>query len=140
VLNIWKDFKVLSCFIQKWIQYPCLFGSQFLYLQAIIVSVLLILSSFQCCGPSFIFCLDYGILYPRRDRNFAVRKLYWFGFRVVGILQTFYSRAVIQRTIVDSPAFFEHGLAEKIVVCADTTRVPKISMRIRGIFVWRCLN
>jgi hypothetical protein len=50
--------------------------------------------------------------------------LFWFGLRVVGFLQTFYSRAVIQRTIVDSPAFLEHSLAEKIAVCAQTTRDP----------------
>jgi hypothetical protein len=37
--------------------------------------------------------------------------LFWFGLRDVGIL---YSRAVIQRTIDVSPAFFEHGSAEKI--------------------------
>jgi hypothetical protein len=39
--------------------------------------------------------------------------LFWFGLRDVGIL---YSRAVIQRTIDVSPAFFEHGSAEKITV------------------------
>jgi hypothetical protein len=50
--------------------------------------------------------------------------LYFFGLRVVGFLQIFYSRAVIQRKIVDSPAFLEHGLAEKIAVCAQTTRDP----------------
>jgi hypothetical protein len=64
------------------------------------------------------FCLDYGILYLSRDLNFAGRELQWFGLRVVGFLQTFYSQAVIQRTIVDSPAFLEHGLVEKIAVCA----------------------
>jgi hypothetical protein len=41
------------------------------------------------------FCLDYGILYPSRDPNFAGKELLWFGLRVFGILQTFYSRAVI---------------------------------------------
>jgi hypothetical protein len=40
----------------------------------------------------------------------------------VGILPIFYSRAIIQRTIVDSPAFLEHGSAEKIAVCAHTNR------------------
>jgi hypothetical protein len=50
--------------------------------------------------------------------------LVWFRFWDVGILQIFYSRAVIQRTIVDSPSFLEHGLAEKIKVCAHSTRVP----------------
>ena len=39
--------------------------------------------------------------------------------RDVGIL---YSRAVIQRTIVVSPAFLEHGSAEKITVGAHTVQ------------------
>jgi hypothetical protein len=39
--------------------------------------------------------------------------LFWFGLRNVGIL---YSLAVIQRTIYISPAFLEHGSAEKITV------------------------
>jgi hypothetical protein len=47
-----------------------------------------------------------------------------FGFRDVGIFQIFYSRAVIQRTIVDFPAFLEHGSAEKIAVGAHTNRDP----------------
>jgi hypothetical protein len=38
---------------------------------------------------------------------------YWFGWRDVGVL---YSRAVIQRTIDVSPAFLEHGSAEKIAI------------------------
>ncbi len=33
--------------------------------------------------------------------------LFWFGLRDVGILQIFYSRAVIQRTIVDFTVFSE---------------------------------
>jgi hypothetical protein len=47
--------------------------------------------------------------------------LFWFGLRYVGIL---HSRAVIQRTIVDFPAFLEHGSAEKIAVCGHTNRDP----------------
>jgi hypothetical protein len=43
--------------------------------------------------------------------------LFWFGLRNDGIL---YLQAAIQRTIVDSPAFLEHGLAEKIAVCGHT--------------------
>jgi hypothetical protein len=39
-------------------------------------------------------------------------------------LQIFFSQAVIQRTIVDSPAFLETGLVEKIAVCDHTTRDP----------------
>jgi hypothetical protein len=47
--------------------------------------------------------------------------LFWFGLRDVKILQIFYSRAVIQRTVVDFPTFLESGLAEKIAV--STTRL-----------------
>jgi hypothetical protein len=47
--------------------------------------------------------------------------LLWFGLQNDGIL---YLQAAIQRTIVDSPAFLEHGSAEKIVVCGHTTRDP----------------
>jgi hypothetical protein len=39
-------------------------------------------------------------------------------------LQIFFSQAVIQGPIVDSPAFLETGLAEKISVCDHTTRDP----------------
>jgi hypothetical protein len=47
--------------------------------------------------------------------------LFWLGLRDVG---KFYSRAVIQRTIVNFPAFLEHGLVVKIAVCAHTNRDP----------------
>jgi hypothetical protein len=40
-------------------------------------------------------------------------SLFWFGLRDVGIL---FSRAGIQRTIDVSPAYLEHGSAEKIAV------------------------
>jgi hypothetical protein len=46
---------------------------------------------------------------------------FWFGLRIVGFL---HSQAVISRTIVDFPAFLEKGSAEKIAVCAHTTRDP----------------
>jgi hypothetical protein len=35
--------------------------------------------------------------------------LFWFGLRDVGL---FYSRAIVQRTIVDFPAILEYGSAE----------------------------
>jgi hypothetical protein len=47
--------------------------------------------------------------------------LFWFGLRNDGIL---YIQAAIPRTIVESPAFLEHGSAEKIAVRAHTTRDP----------------
>ncbi len=50
--------------------------------------------------------------------------LFWFGLRIVGFLQIFYSQAIISRTIVESPAFLEHGSAKKIAVCAHTIRDP----------------
>ncbi len=42
-----------------------------------------------------------------------IAALFWFGLQDVGI---FYSWAIIQRTIDVSPAFLEHGSAEKIAV------------------------
>ncbi len=48
--------------------------------------------------------------------------LFWFGLRDVGIGDN--SQAVIQRPIVDFPAFLETGLVEKIAVCDHTTREP----------------
>jgi hypothetical protein len=58
--------------------------------------------------------MDLGLLASSCDTNFTGRHLFWLGLRVVGILHTFYSRAVIQRLIDVSPAFMEYGLAEKI--------------------------
>jgi hypothetical protein len=39
-------------------------------------------------------------------------------------LQIFFSKTVIQRPIVDFPAFLETGLAEKITICDHTTSDP----------------
>ncbi len=91
VLKIWKDFKVLSSFIQNWIQSPAC-SDHGLYR---------ILSSYW---------MAHFIWWKNLPKNW----LFWFGLRDVGIL---HSRAVIQRTIVDFPAFLEHGLAEEIAVC-----------------------
>jgi hypothetical protein len=61
--------------------------------------------------------------------------LFWFGLQIVGFLQIFYSQAIIPRTIDESPAFLKHGSAEKIAVCAHTTRDPNKFLRIRCNFV-----
>jgi hypothetical protein len=66
--------------------------------------------------------LAVTLLFVEKIRQSAA--LFWFGLRIVGFLQTFYPQAVISRTIVDSPAFLEHGSAEKIAVCGHTTRDP----------------
>jgi hypothetical protein len=60
--------------------------------------------------------------------------LFWFGLRDVGILQKFYSGSVLQRTIVDSPAFLEQGSAEKIMVCGHTNRDPN-KQKVRFIVI-----
>ncbi len=56
----------------------------------------------------------------------------WFGSQDVGIL---YSWAVSQRTIDVSPAFLEHGLAEKIAVWAHANRDPN-KQEVGFIFAW----
>jgi hypothetical protein len=63
--------------------------------------------------------LLFGEKISQRDAVFR------FGWRDDGIFQVFYSRAILQRITVDSSAFLEPGLAEKIAVCAHTTRLPK---------------
>jgi hypothetical protein len=52
-----------------------------------------------------------ALLFDEKIRQSAA--LFWFELRDVGIL---YSRPVIQKTIDVSPAFLEHGSAEKIAV------------------------
>jgi hypothetical protein len=66
--------------------------------------------------------LAVTLLFVEKIRQSAA--LFCFGLRIVGFLQIFYSQAAIPKTIVDSPAFLEHGSAEKIVVCAHTTHNP----------------
>jgi hypothetical protein len=62
--------------------------------------------------------------------------LFWFGLRNDGIL---YLQAAIPRTIVDSPAFLEHGSAEKTAVCGHTTRDPN-KQQVRFIFCMKRLR
>ena len=57
--------------------------------------------------------LDFGLLASSRGPNFTGRHLFWLGLRVVDIVHTFYSLAVIQRQIDVSPAVMEYGLAKK---------------------------
>jgi hypothetical protein len=52
-----------------------------------------------------------ALLFDEKIRQSS--PLFWFGLRNDGIL---YLQAAIPRTILDSPAFLEHGSAEKIAV------------------------
>ncbi len=84
-----------------------------------------VLSRFLLVGITV--CLES--FFPIGCRTFICQKIsraavFWVGLQIVGFLQIFYSQAEILRTIVDSPAFLEHGSAEKTVVCAHTTRDP----------------
>ncbi len=78
-------------------------------------------------------CSDHGlyrILYSNWLAHFYLLKksakgLHHFGLdcaMLEFLKYVFYSRAVIQRTNVDFPAFLEHGSAEEIAVCAHTNR------------------
>ncbi len=84
VLNIWKEFKVLSHFIQKIIKPPA-------------CSITVCIESFLPIG----WCTFISWKNPPKGCWYI-----WFGLQDVGILQIFYSRAVIQRTIVGFPAFW----------------------------------
>jgi hypothetical protein len=59
-----------------------------------------------------------ALLFNEKIRQSAA--LFWFELQDVGLL---YSRVIIQRTIDVSPAFLEHGLAEKITVIQTRRRL-----------------
>ncbi len=59
-----------------------------------------------------IGCMVHFYVFDEKIHQTAA--LFWV-LRDVGILQLFYLRAVLQRTIVHSPTFLESGLGEKIV-------------------------
>ncbi len=90
LLNIWKDFKVLSRFIQNE-STSCLLGLRFVR------------------NPFFLLA---GALFFD-DKICQRNALFRFGLQDVRFLQIFFSQAVIQRTIFDFPAFLETGLEEK---------------------------
>jgi hypothetical protein len=74
--------------------------------------------------------LTGALLFDEKIRQSAA--LFWFGLRDVGIL---YSWAVIRRSIDDSPAFLEHGSAEKIAVWAHANRDPN-NQEVGLSFAW----
>ncbi len=88
----------------------------------------LLLVQITVCIESFL-PISWYILFDEKLRQRTA--LFWFGLRDVGILN---SRAIIQRTIVDFPAFLEHCSAEKIPVCAQTNR--DTNKQEVDIFVW----
>jgi hypothetical protein len=65
--------------------------------------------------PNSFFLLARALLFDGKIRQSTA--LIWFG------LQIFYTDD--PRTIVNSPAVLETGLAEKIAVCTHTTRLLK---------------
>ncbi len=83
-----------------------------------------------------LLCIEWdtGLLSPRRVPNVAGRELFWLGLRIVGILQIFYSLAVLQRTVVDFPAFFGDRFDVKRWQFVHIQPVCRRSWRIGGIF------
>jgi hypothetical protein len=67
------------------------------------------------CLESFL--LAVAVLFVEKIRQSDA--LFCFGLRIVGFL---HSQAVISRTIVDFPAFLEHGSAEKGGLCTYKQR------------------
>jgi hypothetical protein len=69
-----------------------------------------------------------GALFLFDEKISQSAALVWFGLRDVGILKIFFSRAVIQRTIL------EHGLAERRKRSTHTNRDPN-KQEVGFIFV-----
>jgi hypothetical protein len=90
----------------------CLFGSRFVY------------------NPFFFWA---GVLLFV-EKTCQRAALFWFELPDVGILQIFHSRAVIQRIIVNFPAFSEHGSAEKRSWFVPIQIVIRTSRRLDLIF------
>jgi hypothetical protein len=79
----------------------CLFGSRFIL------------------NPFFLFLAHFYLI--KNPPKFCTILVWIAGCWNSSLsLQIFYSRAVIQRTIVVSPVFLVHSLAEMIAVCAHT--------------------
>ena len=57
-------------------------------------------------GELLFLDLYFGLLTSSRDPNFTGGHLFRLGLRVVDIIHSFYSRTVIQSTIVASPALW----------------------------------
>ncbi len=86
--------------------------------------------SIHCHEPNvlIIFEMAGALLFDEKIHQSAAR--FWFGLRDVGIL---YLQAIIQRTFDISPAFYEHGSEEKIVVGPHANRDPN-KQNVRFIF------
>ncbi len=124
VLNIWKDLKVLSRFIQKLIQPPAR-SDHGLYIckpQSYQFCGFCHLS--QCCGQSSIFvwiteyCIQ-AVIRTLRPGNYSGLDC--------GLLIFFKHSALTSRNPKNNcwlSCILEHDLAEKIAVCAHTTCVP----------------
>jgi hypothetical protein len=59
-----------------------------------------------------VFLLAGTISFDEKSRQSAA--LFWFGLCDFGVLQIFYSWAVLQRTIVDSPSFFSPSSRKRL--------------------------
>ncbi len=92
----------------------------------------ILLVEITVCIESF-HPIGWRTLSDDKIRQSAV--IFWFGLLDVGILQIFYSRVTIQRKIIDSSPFLEHGSAEKIVVSAQTNRDTN-KQEVGFFFVW----
>jgi hypothetical protein len=100
IWNIWKDFKVLSRFMQKWIQPPACSDHGLHRIQS-------------------YYWLAHFYLMKKSAKELLY--VFWFGLRNDEIL---YLQAATQRTIEISPAFLEHGSVKKIKVWAHANRDP----------------
>ena len=70
-MNFWKKLWSSEPLHSKINPTSCLFGSRYVYLQTVILSVMRILSSFSMLWAILYYYLDYGILYPSPDPNYA---------------------------------------------------------------------
>ncbi len=113
LLNIWQDFKVLSGFIQKWIQPPAR-------------------SDYRLYRILSSYWLVHFYLMKK-----SAKVLHYTGLAcgMLEFLHIFFSQVVIQRAIVDFPAFWRPVWGKRLRFVTMQSLTPTSRM-IRCIFLW----
>jgi hypothetical protein len=104
----------------------CFFSTRFVNLQAVISSIFNLRKQHtsrtrKTAGAPFFLDWDNGLLVP----NFAGRKLFWFGLLVLVFFKHSTHEPSSKEQLLTFQHFLETSLAEKIAVCAHTTRLLK---------------
>ncbi len=111
----------------------CFLGTRFVFMQALIPSIFNLIKQHTSSNRlSYSLICSAWLILSLFSIMRAILYFVWITegtilvcIAVCQVLQIFYSRAILQRKVIQFPAFFGYCLEENIVVCAHTTRLPK---------------